>query len=210
MMKIRDDWKKKWTFDSLKSFPGNIGFNGCIKDTGFRMDGSYYYGDVYRHPEYQDNTFADTINRIQNGNSRFEWCDHVDPNTLEQLDTLLSYCKEYDIHIIGFLPPFAPLVYRAMEDSSNYGYLYEIEPSCRKLFEQYGFDLFDYMNPKQLPVTDDYFVDGFHGSDIVYGQIIKDIVKNSNVLSKYVELPVLDKLLENAYSELTFFDPDTE
>ena len=49
MKAIVGDWiSKKWSADDLNSYPGNIGFNGRVKDTGFMYDGSYYYGDIYR------------------------------------------------------------------------------------------------------------------------------------------------------------------
>lgn len=183
MMKIREDYKIKWTFWDLNSFTNNIGFNGIIKESGFLIDGSYYYGNVYRYPENQlDYKFTDTLNRIETGRSRFEWGNHIDPETLIQLEILLAYCKDNEIQVVGFLAPFAPTVYKAMEDSNNYEYLKEITPSCRELFFRYGFSFFDYMNPIQLKVTDDYFLDGFHGSDVVYGYIIEDFIEKNPYL----------------------------
>lgn len=98
---IIKDWAEgKWTFESINNYPTNIGFNGRVKDNGFIFDGSYYYGDIYRHPEEQrDYLFADTLNRIEN-----------------------------NIEVIGFLAPFAPTIYNvmeALEASGNYGYIIE-------------------------------------------------------------------------------------
>lgn len=204
------DWiNGKWTFDDLGNYPDNIGFNGCIKDEGFMCDGSYYYGNVYRNPEEDgDYLFADTLKRIENGVSRFEWGDHIDQDTLEQLDKLLSYCTQNDIEVIGFLPPFAPTVYETMEETGNYGYLAEIEPACVDLFNRYNFEFYNYMDGAYFDVTDDYFIDGFHGSEIVYGYIIKDMVSKGSEISSYTDLHHTDNILENAYDGRTFYDPD--
>lgn len=207
---IMSDWmKRKWNFNSLKDYPDNIGFNGRIKDSGFMYDGSYYEGYRCRHPEEQeDYLFADTFDRIETGTGRFEWGDYIDQDTLVQLENLLSYCAENDIEVVGFITPFAPTVYETMRDSGNYGYLTQIEAACKELFDEYNFEVHNYMDGSCLNVTDDYFLDGFHGSEIVYGYILEDMVSKGSKIDKYVDPCNTHYLLENAYDGRTFYDPD--
>lgn len=211
MKAIVKDWiSKKWSAEELNMYPGNIGFNGRVKDNGFMYDGSYYYGDLYRDPTSSaDYKFIDTKNRISNGVSRFEWGRDIDEDTLIQLESLLSYCKEHDITVIGFLAPFAPSIYSIMEDSGNYNYLNEIAPACNKIFSKYGYEFYDYMDGAILEVTDEYFVDGFHGSEIVYGRIIEKMIENDSDIKQYADLDNIKYLIENAYSEYVFDDPFT-
>ncbi len=209
MKSIFKDWLLgKWKAADLNLYPGNIGFNGRVKDDGFMYDGSYYYGDMYRDPSSSwDYEFVDTHNRISNGVSRFEWGNHIDEDTLKQLENLLSYCKDNDIRVIGFLAPFAPSIYDLMDETGNYGYLGEINPACTELFNKYGFEFYDYMDGGKLDLTDEYFIDGFHGSEIVYGNILKDMVAHNSSVEKYVDIGQIDELINHAYSGYVCEDP---
>ena len=209
LIRIVKDWtKKKWRFADLKLYPVNIGFNGRIKDAGFMYDGSYYYGNVYRTPQNQeDYQFKDTFTRIEMGKSRFEWGNHIDADTLAQLKNLLDYCSEKGIRVIGLLPPFAPSVYNKMIRSGNYGYFSEIGPACQKLFSTYNFEIYDFADSNCLMVTDDFFLDGFHGSEVVYGKILQDLTRQESIISKYIDESMADKILNNAYDGLTFYNP---
>ena len=207
---IARDWtRKKWSFADLKIYPENIGFNGRIKGSGFMYDGSYYYGDVYRNPQKQeDYQFKDTFSRIEEGKYRFEWGERIDNDTLDQLKNLLDYCSEKKIYVIGILPPFAPAVYSKIEQSGNYNYFNGILPACQELFLIYGFEVYDYSNGSCIKVTDDSFIDGFHGSEVVYCKIIQDMIKKSSIISNYVDLKKMNALLNNAYDGKTFLSPD--
>lgn len=207
--RIRDDWlDDKWKFSQLNDY-NNMGFNGNINDSGFMLDGSYYYGDVYRNPEIQeDYNFADTLDRIAIGTKRFEYGEHIDIDTITQLDNLLSYCKENDIYVIAFLPPFAPTIYNAMIESNNYGYLNEISPTCKELFAKYNYSFYDYLDVSNFLITDDYFVDGFHGSEVVYAYIIRDMSAKDTVLSNYVNEKILNVLIDESFDGRTFYEPD--
>ena len=206
---IRDWVQGKWTVASLDAYPNNIGFNGRIKDKGFRLDGSHYYGDVYRHPELQqDYKFVNTLHRIKTGTMRFEYGEHIDSETLRLLDELLKYCKEQGIFVVGFIPPFAPSIFTAMIDSGKYGYIAEIAPACRELFNKYGFEFYDYQDGAVLGFPDDHYVDGFHGSEVVYGQIVKDMAEKSVIMKRYVDIGRLTEMLKNPYSGLVFVNPE--
>lgn len=207
---IIGDWsEKKWRLDNLDDYPENIGFNGKIKDEGFMYDGSYYYGSYYRYPEEQeDYLFENTLSRIQNGVRRFEWGDHIDQDTVTQLENLLLYCSQNHIEVIGIVTPFAPTIYETMQKSGNYGYLEEIEPECRVLFDKYGFELYNYMDGLSLSVTDDCFIDGFHGSEIVYGYMLIDMKRNGSKARNYMNINDINYLLKNAYNGKVFYEPD--
>lgn len=209
MKAIVKDWvSRKWSVDELNLYPGNIGFNGRVKDNGFMYDGSYYYGDLYRDPTSSgDYEFADTKSRISNGVSRFEWGEHIDEDTLKQLENLLSYCKEKNINVVGFLAPFAPSIYDIMSESGNYNYLNEIMPACANLFDSYGYEFYDYMDGENLGLSDEYFIDGFHGSEVAYGRILQNMVESNSSLKQYTNLGSIEYLNYNAYSGFVFENP---
>lgn len=197
---------RKWSVGELDNFPNNQGFNGKIKNTGYMWDGSYYYGELYEFPEEgADFNFLDTYKRIEAGNSRFEYGDCIDSDTMLKLDSLLCYCKEEGIYVIGFIPPFAPAINDALYANGNYGYIDLIAPKCENLFNQYAFEFYDYSSVQQLGCKDDYFLDGFHGSEIVYGMIVQDMIEHRSIVGQYVKQEKLKNMLANRESDVIFF-----
>ena len=90
--------EKKWKFSDFKNNVNDIGFFANFRDTGYRADGSYYYGQIYREPK--QSRFDDTINRIDNGISRFEY---------GYLDKIHPICEElfnkYDFEYYNYMNP---------------------------------------------------------------------------------------------------------
>lgn len=200
--------ERKWGFSDLKNYSENIGFNGRIKGDGFMADGSYYYSHLYRDPTSSDDyQFKDTLSRIERGVSRFEYGKHIDKDTLAQLDDLLHYCNENDIQVIGYLAPFAPSIYQRMVSSGNYGYLLEISPACEHIFKKYGHEYFDFSDGAMLEATDEFFIDGFHGSEIVYGIMLEKMIQADSLIAKYVDKERLDSRMANRYNSWLFDEP---
>lgn len=198
---IEDFIQGSWRLAEIDNYAMNYGFNGRIRDNGYLWDGSYYEGNIYRGAEYQDNyRFVDTYSRIDENRSRFEWGDHIDNKTVRLLENLLKFCKDNDIKVIGFAPPFAPSVYDKMMESGQYGYIHEISPVCEEVFAKYDFEYYSYMDGMILGMDDTYFLDGFHGSEVVYGCVIQDMIAEGSGISKYVNEEKLNKLIEERYS----------
>ncbi len=207
---ISDFFKKKWKPTDLNNYSDNIGFSGMIYSSGFMYDGSYYYGPgAYKTDLGSEDRFRETLERIDSGTSRFEWGDEIDPDTITQLENLLEYCSNNNIYVIGFTAPFAPMVYKRMADSGNYGYLQGIYEACYNSFGKHGFDFYGYLNGNEIGLSDDYFTDGYHGSEVAYGMIVKDMIDKGSLLSEYVDRNVLNSLIDNRYNGLCFVDPDT-
>ena len=209
LVNMYEDWAlKKWSYKSINNYAENIGFNGRVKNSGFMYDGSYYYGDMYLNPEIQkDYKFVDTFNRIETGTARFEWGEHIDEDAITQLENLLSYCEKNNIEVVGFIAPFAPSVYRKMCSSGKYGYINEITSACKPIFDKYDFELYDYMDGAKIYDDDSYFIDGFHGSEVIYGKMLLDMTNNSFILDNIVNKRKINELLNERYNGLVFFKP---
>ncbi len=198
----------KWELHDLKNYPENCGLNGIVKNNGYRWDGSYYYGEDYRDAETtSEKRLRDTFDRIKVGEGRFAWGTKVSERTLALLEELLSYCKAEGIEVIGFFPPLAPSVYAAMTESENYTYVASLMQETTPLFTRYGYQVFDYLDGESLGVSDEAFIDGFHGSEVVYGLLILDMLPSSKPLQKIIDAARLQELYEQRYSELTFTIP---
>lgn len=211
LVSIIKGWlREKWKFADINLYPVNIGFNGRVLGNGFMDDGSYYYGNIYRYSEKQiDYKFANTFHRISTGINRFEWGKHIDLYTIEKLDNLLEYCSNNNIHVIGFTAPFAPDVHEMMNTSRNYGYINEIPQTCKSVFSKYNFEFYDYLDAARLNVKNDCFIDGFHGSEVVYGLILEDMISKGSYIEEYTDSEKIAALIKNRHNGLVFYEPST-
>lgn len=202
---MQDDKKEKWSLASLNNYASEIGFNGRIKQSGFRRDGTYYYGDIYREPENsEDYEFKDTLERIDKGYRRFEYGSAIYNKTVDDLNHFLSYCKERNIEVVGFLAPVAPTIYSEMISSGNYGYVEKVPDICKIIFERYGYHFENLIDMSEFDISDDYYIDGFHGSEIVYAVIARELASCNGVLEQYVSLEIINTLLNDRYSNMVF------
>lgn len=208
--RIADDYfSHKWTLKQFLTGYDNIGFNGIIKGNGFRKDGSYYYMDTYLYPEKQnDYCFKDTFSRIRQGSARFEYGESVSQDTVQYLEKLLEFCSQREIFVIAFITPYAPSVVKKMEETGGYSYLNKIAPALQGMFDRYGYELYDFTNIKQLGCDNSYFVDGFHGGDVAYGMLIREMCQKNSRIKKVVNEDMLRKMLDGKFSNLLFDAPD--
>lgn len=206
---IQDFMKGKWTVEDLNNYSYNEGFNGKVRDNGYLYDGSLHYGDVSRKNDSKVvSRLQETYRRINAGNERFEYGTQIDEDTLIQLKDFLDYCSKKGIYVIGYLAPFAPSIYDMMVNSGNYDYLSQISPACKVLFKEFDYAYFDYSDGGILGVTDDYFVDGFHGSEVFYGMMVKDMSLQNTILYESLDNEKLSQLIDNAYGSILFENPD--
>lgn len=206
--KIMEDYlSNKWTFQEFFEGYQNIGFNGIIKGNGYKKDGSYYYTDIYLNPEkQQDYNFANTLKRVEIGNSRFAFGSEIDSETLLFLDDLLGFCRKNQIEVVAFIPPFAPSVIDRMEEGGNHTYLAKVAPSVQEIFDVYGYEFYDFTDVRFLECDDSFFIDGFHGSEVLYGIMIQKICESNSNLQFVIDQQKLNRMILDRYSNLTFYD----
>lgn len=201
-------WKKVWgdyfagklELDRLRETPAEttlIGAMARMNRSGFRNDGSYYYGSYIKAmlagdcESQEDCGFRNTLDRIEKGYGRFEYGDRVSDSSLALLEDFLSACASRHIKVIGFLPPYAHQVYAAMLSSGNHGYITELPHRLRPLFARFGFPFFDYSDLSVLGAGDEETKDGFHGSEKAYLRLFLDMAAKDSALAAYADLPRL-------------------
>ena len=200
---------EKVTFDllwkNIRQRQG-IGLNAVIEKQGFRSDGSYRYG-LLKLSDYQER-YVDALDRIKNGANFFAYAENMDNSRLEILRKILEFCQQNNIHVVAFLPPFSPASMQAMlANQPRYNYLTQIAHTLEPVFQEYGFSFFDFTNPKKLKITsDDEFIDGFHGSEKTYLQILIQLAKRDEYLAKYVDLSFLENLLQTVKDPIYIFN----
>ena len=198
----KDLLNSKYGFKLPKSSDGinRIGLNAVINNKGFRNDGSMYYGDqiaklLANDPTANDYNNADTYDRIKKGNRRFEFGDRINPQALLELEKLLIYCKKKKIQLVAIIPTFSEKTNQRMFESGNYAYLNSIYPSCKRLFTQYNFEVYDFSSPKTVGTTDKEMIDGMHGGELNYLKMLIKMLASNSVLNKVANLNKLKEQL---------------
>lgn len=171
-----------------------LGFKAAVFGSGFRNDGSYQYGEYVLYPRSPEERF----NNDRIGDLHLIGGDSILPTRLTTLEDLLSYCRDNDIYVIAFSPPFAPSIYQEMRARGTHAYLSQMPPAFEALFDQYGFAYFNYTDPAQFGYSDEDMYDSFHGSERVYFTMYLDMLAHlPDVLGPYSSLSRLRAFAAN-------------
>ncbi|TDP61021.1 hypothetical protein [Flavobacterium dankookense] len=190
-----------------------IGMNAKRNNTGFRNDGSMFYGKqiknlIDKNPEAEDFNYAETFIRIRKGSSRFEYGDSINERAFVELNELLKFCQENKIKVIAFLPPFADKVYDRMETSTNYGYLKNMHKKIKPFFDNYNFEVYDFSKMSLCNSNDNETIDGFHGSETTYQRMLISMLNSGSVLNKVTSLERLKTDLANRKNNYVVYDDE--
>ena len=189
---------------------GLLGLNAVINSNGMLNDGSYFYGEIhYKEDDGQDTQgrMEDTLDRIENANRRFQHGERANPNAIHYLELFLQYCKDNDIYVICFAPPYAPIVNKAMKERGDaYAYQYETLEIVPRIFENFGYEFYDYTDASFLGCTDDFYLDGFHGSDVVFLRMFIDMIEHGSRLGRYCALDDLQIFNTERFSNTRLFE----
>lgn len=160
-----------------------IGLNAIMKNDGYRNDGSYQWFDRSASEKYQA-AFAE----IAHSKGVFVHGKEVSPEAVEALEVFLNECRRRNIFVVGYLPPFAPLVYQKMTSKkAAYSYLEKLPKALIPLFEETQFDFYDFTHPKTLGFGDEEYIDGLHASERVYRKLFLLIVQNNPQLQSFAD-----------------------
>jgi len=196
-----------------------IGRNARLHHDGYRSDGSYCYGRRIRDLGLPDKyEFTNTIGRIdkgiRKGKGRFAPAKEINKSAIQEVVRFLDDCKEMNIHVVGFLPPYASKVFeRFKKDAGKYPHIFGLFAQLKSDFEERGMSLFDYSNIHSIGANDFETIDGFHGSEVSYLKLLRQMALNDKVLSSYVQASKLESMEANAFSarqlveELSEADP---
>jgi hypothetical protein len=190
------------TGTTLQGTTNFIGRNARLENEGYRADGSYCYGRVIRQSNQQDAyDFKQMIRRIDKGKGRFAPATEINPNAIQQIDNFLKSCKEMEIHVVGFLPPYGSAVYdRFKEDALIYPHVFDLHGQLKPIFEANGMLVEDYTDIRSLSANDFETIDGLHGSEVCYLKLLKLLSANDPILASQVDRDSLDDYIAHAFS----------
>ncbi|RYF83819.1 MAG: hypothetical protein EOO03_15225 [Chitinophagaceae bacterium] len=173
-----------------------IGLQAINYGMGLRDDGSMDYGAHTKALIADDTTlsdygFRDTFKRITAGTSNFEPGAQVRQESLLQLKGLLAFCKQRDIHVVAFIPPFANKVQAKLKQIGRHTYMDKIFGYCKPLFSRYNFECYDLSRLSTFKSEDSEMLDGFHGSEVAYGRMLLHLSQSSKILRATVNVKSL-------------------
>jgi hypothetical protein len=167
-----------------------IGLNALVRNNGFRNDGSYYYGSYLQDPfspQNEDFEFRHTLWLIEHGANRFEWSDAVASEALRELDLLLAACRQRNIHVVGFLPPFSHTIYEALRARPDrYGYVLNLAAAVAPVFARHGLPCHDFSDLADLGFDDTATIDGFHATEPVYLHMLLTMARDDDTLRPFL------------------------
>ncbi len=171
-----------------------IGYNAIGFRTGFNNDGSIWYGDPVQQLIDGDRSFyEDADDRIREGKRKFEYGSTANPKAFEELAKLADFCKDNNIYLIAFFPPYAEGVLQKMETSGKYHYLDSLFIKCAPILKARGFECYDFTSIKTAGSSDDEVIDGFHGSEVTYAKMLIKMLEKSSKLNEVANKNKLQK-----------------
>ena len=175
----------------------NIGINALQYSNGFRPDGSYQYASfILGDGKNSDIAFSNTFERIAQGNQRFEYGETVSAERMQILYDIIDFCKQNGIKLVAFIPPLANEVIEKMESyGSKYYYIREFRERLRQL----EIESYDFHDMRKYVKNSCEFFDGFHGGEVLYQRILKEIYHADSILKNYLNI----KLIEETITEFS-------
>lgn len=173
----------------------NLGFSAIKTSDGFRKDGSYLYSKtLFGIESTEDKNFKDTLQRVNDGNKRFQFGSQLSHNRLKLLHEIIDLTTKKGSKLILIIPPVSNTVHTHMI-YKNYSYI----DLLRNYIKTLGVENYDFHNLSILTTDDCECIDGFHGGDIVYKRIVAYIYSHT----KNDEIKALIRI-ENVLSDIEF------
>lgn len=175
---------------------------------GFGPDGSWYYtAEITGQKPALDYRFQDTLLNVERGIRAF-YHAHADQHGpdethIDAFADIWYHLKSRGIQTYAFIPPLAGPILKAMSPD-DYPHLYKL----REILAQRGIDVLDYANPRSLGADDCEFVDGFHGGEVVYARILRQMADHWPALLGYVNMERLDRVIRDWAGHTLVPNPD--
>lgn len=193
---------------------GRYGIMAQQTDDGFGPDGSWYYtAEVTGQKRPFDYRFMDTLTQVRHGIKAFyraaPLADSHDPGGLstEHLDAFAEiYCRlrARGIAVFVFIAPLSSRVLKAIrEHEEGYPHLFHL----REALLARGIDVMDFTDPRTFASGDCEFIDGFHGGEVTYARILRDMADRWPTLLSYVNMEKINAAIRDWKDHALVPDP---
>ncbi len=173
-------------------------------DDGFASDGSWHYtADATGRQRPFDYRFGDTLKQVRYGIKAFAPASELSEAHLDAFAEIYCRLKSRGIQTYVFIAPLSATVLDAMrERQADYPHLFNLYAA---LMER-GIDVMDFTDPRKFGSSDCEFVDGFHGGEVTYTRILRDLVDRYHSLVAYVDVERVNRVLKEWKGHATVYD----
>ncbi len=187
-----------------------VGMNAVFNNSGFRNDGSFYYGGqieklLNNDEAANDYHYENTLDRIEKGDRLFQYGKQINPEAFIELEQILGLCRKNNIQVVAFLPPFATKVNDELQRRGEYEYMNLIYSSSKHLFDRYGAEFYDFSHLETINSDDGETIDGFHGGEVAYLKIMIKMLESDSELNKVSDLIKLKLDLKSSKNRLEIY-----
>jgi hypothetical protein len=195
----RDYMQNKFTIDSILKKEENfqtIGLNARINGSGIRNDGSYHYGKQYEAKNIRAEKIQKAVSFIETKQG-VTATEFFSAPARKELDDFLRYCKERNIHVIGFIPPTPKVIEETYKKYPRYQYMFHTYEKTLPVFQKYNFTLYDFFSLSTLGSNDEETIDEYHTSEKA---MLRTLIAMSSdkSLSRVLNKTKLQKILDSA------------
>src|SRR5262249_3268237 len=146
---------------------------------------------------------------FQNGTNLFIQGDQISEDHIQHVEHILQYCRQHGIQVIGFSPPYSPMIYADLMASGRYAYVSLASARLSSLFRTYYFVYDDFSNPDALNLASDDFYDVWHSDEYGALQMFIAMLRQSpEALGKYSDLRTLEALADGSSNRDNILDLD--
>jgi hypothetical protein len=188
----------------------NIGAYSKIKGSGFRKDGSKSIEseviDGYlKNPKYIDRENPPIRDRIKQGlTNRFSPAI-PDEKTLDRTIAALQKITKAGVKIVVYFPPFSTESMDLLNQSEKHFEWWNfIQQTAFPAFRIASDYIINTECPRDYNLKDDYFLDGFHPSEVFIGYQLQEHSKRSELLRQLIN-PEINTLNQQAHLPLEYY-----
>lgn len=158
---------------------------------GFGSDGSWYYTSQITGTEKPfDYQFEDTRKEVSHGIKAFAYAPELSQQHLDVFAEIYCSLRAKGIQVYVFIPPLSPRILTEMRDrETQYPQLFAL----REALQQRGIDVMDFTDARSVGSSDCEFVDGFHGGQVTYARLLREMTDRHYALVSYVDVQQLDR-----------------
>ncbi len=148
-----------------------IGLQASQSGNGFRKDGSYQYGTLYRGSSQGLVSVSVAKQRIEDGTAPFLFASAADGAQIDAFQRFVKKAKAKGISLVGVTTAFDPSVVSAMEASSKHQLWRTFRSKAfRSWLDSLGVVTFDFTELSSFNGRPEEFIDTFHPSEPAFSR----------------------------------------
>jgi len=90
--------------------------------------------------------------------------------------------------------------------SGKYQYLKDLNSHLTPMFQEYGYEFYDFSSVSTAGSTDLEAIDGFHGSESVYMNILIKMIEKGSALSSLCDINTLRNAAKHKVNRYTVYE----